>query len=260
MKFLSYNLRNGGIHEEKHTDSWNNWRYRRDAVIDVIRVADPDVLALQEDCDEQFKYIQNALEDSHLAHCDAAFYEADDAYLAIFVRNGIKTSGSGAFWIYGDGKTQAKIDGSICTRHATYVRLPDIPLLVVNAHLDHTGDAAVKRKEIEIFLGLLVEHTGRSPVNTLVMGDFNSTPTMEPHSFMTRFGLQDSGALRNNDDVTSLHWGNTPPAERIDYIWLSQDMTDKLEAYDVLSGAYTRHDGSPGNASDHSAVFAKINL
>ena len=33
MKFLTYNLRNGRIREERNTDVWNNWRFRREAVL-----------------------------------------------------------------------------------------------------------------------------------------------------------------------------------------------------------------------------------
>ncbi len=262
MRFLSYNLRNAGNQEEKHTDIWNNWRFRREAVVDLIRKANPDVLALQEDSDEQLKVIQDRLRESHTVYCDPAFYEADNAYVAILVRNTIKISGSGAVWISGDGKKLSKIDGSICFRHATYVwlRLSDASLLVVNVHLDHTDDRAVKRKEMEVFIDLLSAMSGKPPTRTVVLGDFNSTPDMQPHSFLGKYGLRDSARLQCNEEATCIHWAKSPASERIDYIWMSSDLTGKLAAYKVISGAYNRQDGSPGHASDHSAVFAQFDL
>lgn len=120
MKFLSYNLRNALIQEERKTDVWNNWRHRREAVLDLIRNSDPDVLALQEDTHEQLNYILDGLQGSHRAWFDPAFYDVDTANNAILVRSTIEVAGSGAFWISGDGKTASKPEGSICMRHATY--------------------------------------------------------------------------------------------------------------------------------------------
>jgi endonuclease/exonuclease/phosphatase family metal-dependent hydrolase len=262
MKFLTYNLRNARIREENHTDVWNNWRFRREGVVDLIRKANPDVLALQEDSDEQLKDIRNALNESHTAYYDPAFYEADTAYDALLVRNTIKVSGCGAFWICGDGKTQAKIDGSICFRHATFVRLQlaEGPLLAVNVHLDHAVDRVVKQMETEVFIGLLGKIAGTPSARTIVMGDFNSTPDMEPHLLLESHGLRDSARLQGNEDATSIHWTKDPASERIDYIWLSDDLTGKLAAYKVINGAYRRQDGSPGHASDHSAVFAQLDI
>ena len=154
MLFLSYNLRNACIREEAVS---NTWGYRRDAAVDLITKENPDVLALQEDSREQLDDVRNALKESHNVCLDPAFYEADRTYNAILVRKTLKVAGAGAFWICGDGQTQSKIDGSICFRHATFVRLQKAhgSLLVVNVHLDHAEDAAVKQTEMKAFIDLL---------------------------------------------------------------------------------------------------------
>ncbi len=262
MKFLSYNLRNGLIREEKRTDAFNNWPFRRGAAIDLIRKADADILALQEDSDEQMNDIRDALKDSHTAYFDDAFYEADCAYNAIMVRNTLSVGEHGAFWIFGDGKGKAKVEGSICFRHATYVwiQFGQIKILVVNVHLDHTEDVDVKRSEIALFTRLLARLSGSPPTKTIVMGDFNSAPKAWPHASLRTFGLMDSAQLRNDVKATSLHWPKGSMSERIDYIWISEDLVNALEMYEVLDGAYTRHDGSSGHASDHSAVFVRVKL
>ncbi len=262
MKFLSYNVRNAGIPEKRRTEARNAWRFRREAVLRLIRQANPDVLTLQEDTDEQLAFITQGLQGSHRAWHDPAFYDADDAHDAILVRNGIDVSDSGAFWISRDGKTAAKPAGSICTRHATYARLQTTggPLLVVNVHLDHTEDAAVKREEMELFIGHLAALSGTPPCRTIVTGDFNGVPDLEPYRRMDAFGLRDAGRLKGDEQPTAIHWATQPASERIDYIWLSADLTGMLRDYQVISGAYRRQDGSASHASDHSAVFADLNI
>ncbi len=260
MKLLSYNLRNALIREERRTDVWNNWRHRRDAVLDLIRSSDPDVLALQEDTNEQLHFILDGLQGSHRAWFDPAFYEADIANNAILVRSTIEVSGSGAFWISGDGTTASKPEGSICMRHATYVRLNvgGDALLTVNVHLDHTGDRPVKRNEMEIFNRLLGGLSGTPPRRTIVMGDFNGLPDAAPYRLLEDFGLQDVARLQGNEEATCVHWTDRPASDRIDYVWLSDDLKDRLAGYAVIDGAYRRQDGSAGHASDHSAVFARF--
>lgn len=256
MKFLTYNLRNARFHEEQYTDAWNNWRFRREAVLDLIRRADPDVLALQEDNEEQLKAVGGALAKTHTVYCDPAFYDADISFNAVLVRKTIPVSISGAFWIAGHGKTQAKIKGSLCTRHATFVRLEvaNTSLLVVNVHLDHATDPAFKRMEMETFIRLLRGVAGEPPVRTIVMGDFNSTPETGAHRLIEGFGMRDTARLMNDETPTCAHWATQPAHERIDYIWVSGDLADKVTHYKVIAGTYRRQDGSLGNASDHSAA------
>src|SRR5689334_1757813 len=105
MRLLSYNLRNAGIREQPLSNSWG---CRRESVVDLIKKEDPDLLALQEDNNEQLKYIRNALNRSYDVFLEPAFYEADKSYNAILVRNTLKVSDTGAFWICGSGRTQAK--------------------------------------------------------------------------------------------------------------------------------------------------------
>jgi endonuclease/exonuclease/phosphatase family metal-dependent hydrolase len=258
MRLLSYNLRNAGIREETLSNSWD---CRREGVVDLIKNEDPDLLALQEDSNEQLKYIQNALNRSHDVFLEPAFYEADKSYNAILVRNTLKVGDTGAFWICGNGRTQSKVNGSICFRHATFVRLQQpTSLLVVNVHLDHTDDPVVKRDEMRVFIRLLSAIAGHPPARTVVMGDFNDVPTMEPHSLLGEFGMADTAELNSNNEGTFSCWTREPPTTRIDYIWLSNDLKSSVNSYRVSRGAFRRQDGSAGYASDHAAVLAQFDI
>jgi endonuclease/exonuclease/phosphatase family metal-dependent hydrolase len=257
MRLLSYNLRNAGIREKAVSSGWG---YRRDAVVNLITKENPDVLALQEDSEEQLDYICSALNASHSVVLDRTFYEADNAYNAILIRNTLKVADSGAFWIGGNGRTQSKIDGSICFRHATFARVQKArtSLLIVNVHLDHTGDAAVKQKEMNVFIDLLSGIAGTPPTRTIVTGDFNTVPKTEPHVLLRKFGMHDAAQLQGNEDGTFSCWTKGSPSDRIDYIWLSDDLQGALQTYRVIRGAYPQQDGSLCYASDHAAVLAQL--
>ena len=259
MRFLSYNLRNAGIREKAVSSSWG---YRRDAVVNLITKENPDVLAVQEDSWEQLDYIRSALNASHTVFLDPAFYEADQAYNAILIRKALTVADSGAFWICGNGRTQSKIDGSICFRHATFARVQKAraSLLIVNVHLDHTDDAAVKQKEMNVFIDLLSGIAGAPPTRAIVMGDFNNVPKMESHFLLEKFGMRDAAQLQGNEDGTFSCWTKGSPSDRIDYIWLSDDLKGTLHAYRVIYGAYPQQDGGLCYASDHAAVLAQFDF
>ena len=259
MRLLSYNLRNACIREEAVSSDWG---YRRDAVVDLITKENPDVLALQEDSSEQLDDVRNALKESHSVYLDPVFYEADRSYNAILVRSTLKVVRAGAFWICGNGQTQSKIDGSICFRHATFVRLKKAhaSLLVVNVHLDHAEGAAVKQTEMKAFIDLLGGIAGVPPTKTIVMGDFNTVPKMEPHFLLEKFGMRDAAQLQGSEDGTFSCWTKGSPSDRIDYIWLSDDLTSALETYRVILGAYPRQGGGLCYPSDHAAVLAQFDI
>jgi len=202
------------------------------------------------------------LQGAYRACHDPAFYDADKAHDAILVRNGIDVGDTGAFWISNDGKTAVKPAGSLCMRHASYVQLQlaSGPLLAVNAHLDHTDETAVKRREMQLFIGSLGELSGTPPRRTLVLGDFNSVPDLEPYRLLAAFGLRDTARLQKNEQPTAIHWAKQPASRRIDYIWASDDLTRRLAEYKAIDGAYRRQDGSAGHASDHCAVFARFDI
>jgi endonuclease/exonuclease/phosphatase family metal-dependent hydrolase len=259
MRLLSYNVRNAHIREEVASSAWD---HRRDAVVDLITAENPDVLALQEDSTEQLDYIRDALKDSYKVCLDPAFYEADRSHNAILVRNTLKVAGSGAFWIHGTGQTQSKIDGSICFRHATFVRLHEAhaSLLVVNVHLDHADDAAVKQAEMKAFIHLLGGIAGVPPTKAIVMGDFNAVPKMQPCFLLERFGMRDAARLQGSEDGTFSCWTKGVPSDRIDYIWLSDDLKSALKSYRVVLGAYPKQGGGLYYASDHAAVLAQFDI
>lgn len=257
MKLLSCNIRNALMRE---ADERNAWACRREAMVALIKKADPDILALQEDSEEQRRYLEEPLAPTHGIYCDPDFYEADHSYNAIFVRKSIEVLDSGAFWISEEGREPSKLASSICFRHATYVRIRSSgkKFTIVNVHLDHAAEPGFKAKEMEKFLGLLKSVAGAVLEKTIVAGDFNSEPDSSPHRLMQRAHFLDAAELKNNARPSFTGWGDGLKSERIDYIWLSNDLKENLKSYRVLDESYRRSDESTGYPSDHFALFAKF--
>lgn len=141
LKVLSYNIRNALMQEELPQ---HKWLTRRQALVDLIGKFDPDILALQEDSEDQRRFLEAALARSHRIFCDPAFYDADVAYNALFVRDGIEVCENGSFWISHDETGAKTLEGSICQRHATWirVRVRGSGILIANVHLDHSASSA----------------------------------------------------------------------------------------------------------------------
>jgi endonuclease/exonuclease/phosphatase family metal-dependent hydrolase len=131
-------------------------------------------------------------------------------------------------------------------------------LLVVNVHLDHAEGAAVKQTEMKAFIDLLGGIAGVPPTKTIVMGDFNNVQKMEFHFLLEKFGMRDAAQLQGRKDGTFSCWTKGSPSDRIDYIWLSDDLTSALETYRVILGAYPRQGGGLRYPSDHAAVLAQF--
>jgi endonuclease/exonuclease/phosphatase family metal-dependent hydrolase len=133
-------------------------------------------------------------------------------------------------------------------------------LLIVNVHLDHIEDAAVKQTEMKAFIDLLGGIAGVPPTRTIVMGDFNNVPKLEPHLLLEKFGMRDAAQLEGSEVGTFSCWTKGSPSDRIDYIWLSDDLRSALAAYRVVLGAYPQQGGGLCYASDHAAVLAQFDI
>jgi endonuclease/exonuclease/phosphatase family metal-dependent hydrolase len=113
---------------------------------------------------------------------------------------------------------------------------------------------------MKTFIDLLGGIAGVPPTKTIVMGDFNNVPTMEPHFLLEKFGMRDAAQLQGSEGGTFSCWTRGSPSDRIDYIWLSDDLTSALETYRVILGGYPRQGGGLCYASDHAAVLAQFDF
>jgi endonuclease/exonuclease/phosphatase family metal-dependent hydrolase len=113
---------------------------------------------------------------------------------------------------------------------------------------------------MKALIDLLGGIAGVPPAGTIVMGDFNDLPEMEPHFLLEKFGMRDAAQLKGIENGTFSCWTEGSPSDRIDYVWLSNDLERAFEAYRVILGSYRGQDGAICYASDHAAVLAQFNI
>jgi endonuclease/exonuclease/phosphatase family metal-dependent hydrolase len=235
------------------TQAKHEWRSRRQALAELIGKFDPDILALQEDSEEQRRFLEVAFARSHRVFCDPAFYDADAAHNALFVRDGIEVRESGSFWIAPDESGVEKLAGSICQRHATWIRarVREQDVLIANVHLDHATEPAFKRYEAKLLQDRIQAVLRRSPGMAVMLGDFNFVPDSAPYRLLEESGWRDAARMRGDEQATFLGW-DCRMAERIDYCWLSAPLGERLADYAVLQElAMERESPQP---SDHCPV------
>ena len=122
------------------------------------------------------------------------------------------------------------------------VRAPGGDLVVINTHLDASGEDHYRRQEIRPVLALA--HDAGSLV--LVGGDFNSTPESEVQGELRNGGLRDAWlACGNGDGFT---YPADTPVKRIDYLYLAGAST--CSRAEVLATT----------ASDHRPLLVTVRL
>lgn len=113
-------------------------------------------------------------------------------------------------------------------------------LLIIATHLHHIEkDSAIRQQQTPE----IVKFWNQRP-RTLLLGDFNATPDAPEIALLRGAGLRDAFALIGTG--SGFTWPADKPNQRIDYIWLSPDLT-------------VRNLGMPrSTASDHIGIVVTV--
>jgi endonuclease/exonuclease/phosphatase family metal-dependent hydrolase len=250
---LSFNVR-----FNNPADSLDAWPHRKEAVANVIRFHEADVVGLQEAQRNQLDDLDSLLPGFAWFGRPRADGGPRDEYSAVLYREDrFELLGHGTFWL----SESPDVAGSrgwdaAYPRVATWGRFHDREegdtLYVVNTHLDHVGERAraasarlIKRKVREI--------AGATPV--VVTGDFNATPESEPYALMTD-GFADARLVSEmppyGPGTTWNGFEALAPGRRIDYVFVGDGV--RVLRYGELAETY---DGVRF-PSDHLPVLAEI--
>ncbi len=170
MKILTCNIRCFGA-----KDGMNDWVYRKELFIDVIRSQTPDIICFQEMCKQQFDDVLSELHgyQSH-AMTDAPVGEHPQNCI-LYRRDAYKLISAGGYWLSEwPHIAGTKSWNSTCVRLAIWVRLEDrateTEFRVVNTHLDHVSQAARENQA-----RLIVEDSSAYPQDypQILTGDMN---------------------------------------------------------------------------------------
>lgn len=237
----------------------NSWTNRKDFFINQLKFYEPDILGVQEAMPNQMKDIDSLLDSYSFVGVGRDDGKDAGEYSAIFYKkNQFTILKSSTFWL---SKTPEKVSmgwDAVCNRVCTYAlfqnRITKKTFWVFNTHFDHVGTEARKQSAILIMKKITELNTGNSPV--ILMGDFNMEANHESIKFIENH-LNDSKSIAINKYGPHGTFNNfefdKPVARRIDFIFLSKDIT--VNKYAVLSDSINYH-----YPSDHFPVYLKLTI
>ena len=254
---MTFNLRCGHAN-----DGPNNWPHRRDLLTDVIRDADPDVLAVQECIPDQADWLREKLPalDFHGTQRGGT-HAGNEMCALLWKRDRLTATGTGTSWL----SQTPDVPGSLgwdaafprivtwASFHDTQTHHPPHHFTVANVHLDHQGAQA--REQSAIWLrDWLPENSA------VVLGDFNAVPGDPAYQQLTAprpdgSRLVDAHRAAGLDETnagTFHEFTGNQDSPRIDWIMLSPDA--RLQS---LTTDQSHHDGR--YPSDHFPVIADLN-
>lgn len=253
---MSVNVRN---HRSK--DEANRWELRREALFDLVRRAEPDLVGTQEAYWPQVEQMHAALPEYDrvgVGRDDGA--EEGETCAIFYRRDRFQAAASGTFWF----SDTPEVPGSRqwTPRHAricTWVRLIDrngTPLTVYNVHLDHESQPAR-----ELSVALLQERIrNAAPLDpVIVMGDFNmeeANPAIRRVLECAAPRLLDTFRAVHPDavQVSTFHdFTGDPVGDKIDYIFVS-------EAFTARDASILRDHRDGRYPSDHFPIRAVLAL
>ncbi|MDH5833488.1 endonuclease/exonuclease/phosphatase family protein [Luteimonas kalidii] len=233
----------------------NRWELRRDALVQTIADADPDLLGTQELVPDQAGLITARL--PQLAWFGIArSAEADDEHMGVFYRRDrMRLLESGHFWLSDTPEVPASISwGNLYPRMVTWGlferRADGQRVALLNTHLPYREqDDAARERGAALIVARLAALPPDVPV--VVLGDFNSAPGSAAHRTLTAAldDAWDHATRRSGPAGTYTGFGDTP-GERIDWV-----LSRGLQVREVRT-IDTRIDGRL--PSDHFPVLVEF--
>lgn len=260
LTVMSYNIR-----YDNPSDSLNNWKYRKDVAIEMIKKINPDIVGTQEVLSNQLKDLKDNLPSYNAVGVGRVDGITEGEYSALFYKKDKFTElESGNFWL----SETPEVPGSkgwdaACERIATWAFLEDNNtkhrFFAINTHLDHVGEVS-RINAVQLIMDKAKAIAGEFPL--ILTGDFNAGPTSNVYKYVTDsrhpFYLLDVNAIAangSNEQGTFHDFGRIPQAERerIDYIFVSQEV--KADSYQVIEDKI-----NDIYLSDHNPIVAKVIL
>lgn len=237
----------------REVDRLNTWRYRKWAIVDMLKKYSPDILCLQEDNVIQQKLLAKQLNMDFVGKYSgyAKGHGTNECNSILFKKN-IKLITQDFFWLGKNQKKQSQFDGqSKYYRILIYskLKLPGGKIIkVFNTHLDHIEE--VRIKSIEII---------KDKINTkdkyILCGDFNTNMEKSSMILLDRYFNDVTKNLRK--EKTLLDWAGIFGLRiKTDYIFSNL----KVESSIVIDDTYKGSDNSKRYFSDHKPILSILEI
>lgn len=257
LKVMSFNIRYGAA-----KDGTNSWEYRKELVVQTIKVFNPDLLGMQEVLDYQGEYIQKNLPGYEFYGVGREDGKRKGEFVpVVFRKDRFKLLDKGHFWLSETPEVVgSKSWDSSLPRICTWVLLEDKmakkTLIFANTHLDHLGKIA-RQESAVLIRKYFREMEQKHPI--ILTGDFNTTEDTVPYKLITEpasgkrwfDSFRVIHPLRTTNEVSFNGWKHVRAGSRIDWILHSPEFVTINAMID-----YTCDEGRL--PSDHYPVEAVI--
>ncbi len=236
LNIMTYNIR-----YDNPNDGENQWKNRKEFLVDQIKYNEVDIFGIQEGLHHQVQYLNNEFTNFNYVGIGRDDGKEKGEYSAVFYNSKkYKVIESNTFWL---SETPNDIsvgwDASM-ERICTYAVFESIntkqQFLVFNTHFDHIGNVARLESSKLIHSKILEININNLPV--FVMGDLNLLPSSEPIEYLSE-KFSDSKKISQLKPFGPKGTFNAfkhqePVEDRIDYIFTNKNNV-QVNKYAVLS-------------------------
>ena len=224
---MTYNVR-----YDNPNDGKNNWKFRKENLVNQILFYEPDVIGTQEALEDQINYLNTKLINYNFVGVARADVKegGKGEYSAIFYkRSKYKKLKSGTFWFSKTPDKPSRGWDTSLNRICTYILLKNKKnnqkFWVFNTHFDHKGKIA-REKSSKLILHKIAE-INKKNLPVFLVGDFNLVPEESPITLLSN-KLNDSYKISQNPPFgpygTFIGFSECKSAKRrIDYIFTSKN-------------------------------------
>jgi len=247
-------------------DGNNQWVYRKDSVMSLIREYQLDIVGVQEDTKSDHLRDLRDLNEYGVVYGNSGTGTASAEWCSIFYKK-LKFSvlNNGTFWLSEtpDVPYSKGWDGKYA-RHCNWVEFKDNStcktFFVFNTHFDHVGVVA-RSNSADVIKNKVEEIVGDKPA--FIMGDLNcetgSEPTLKLNSY-----FKQARSLTPSEKVyggigTFHDYGTKNPPVQIDYIYLANSDQIMIEQFTTITKVFVMNDYIM-YSSDHYPVYTTATI
>ena len=232
-------------------DGINHWRYRKSLALSRINAFNPDLLGIQECCDDEaqagFLKQQLANYEFHGVQRGGHGGAAMEMAPALFKKSNFDVSERGCFWLSDTPDQAGSLNWDAAfPRTCSWIRLRHRmtrrELIFLNTHLDYQPLALVESAKI---LLAWVRNNAHAPM--IVTGDFNTDKQSETYGILTKY-LVDA---HPSDENTFHDYGRNDSDCPIDWILVSPH-------FETISSEVDHYHENEIYPSDHYPLLATV--
>lgn len=255
LKVMTYNIKYDNVN-----DTVNNWNFRKEAMIDLLKHYQAEVIGMQEVLNRQLVYLDSCLTDFDYVGVGRDDGKTKGEYSPIFYdRSRLKVLNSNTFWLSTTPEKISKGWDASLERICTYALFENLDshkkFWVFNTHFDHRGQKARANSTRLIVQKIEELNTEKLPV--VFMGDLNLAPEEEPIQFLQK-------QLIDGQMVTKqAFYGPAGTSHGFDHTRVLERRIDYVFVKDFSVVSYIHIDDRMANnmhISDHLPVWAILKM